>query len=88
MEIGSIYQLLNMLYHVEVDIKQLCSSSIHEYNISMLSHLSDFMKYRRNIKFWSMFFSFLNVNAARFFSQKTFFMVNQFCKLNEPYFVN
>ena len=36
----------------------------------MLSHLSDFMKC--NIKFWSMFSSFLYVNTTMFFLKKPF----------------
>ena len=38
------------------------------YNPTMLSHLSDFMKCRR--KFWSMFPSFLYVNATMARTQK------------------
>ena len=50
---------------------QLFSSRIYEYNISVLSHLSDFMKCR-SINFLSVFSSFLYVNANMFFFSKHF----------------
>ena len=56
---GASAVYLNFETCYEVDMKQLCSSSINECNISILSHLSNFMKC--NIKSESMFSSFLHM---------------------------
>ena len=76
---------ISALEHVyEVDIKQLCSLASTN-NISMLSHLSDFMKCRRNIKFWSMFSSlcFLYLNAIYIFSINLFLVMRMYIPVSQ-----